>query len=813
MCELGCFPCNRTSMMISICLVVRCSSCDSSCHRSHIVVQGLKLPMSFRAITSGNGHDESNHAVTLHVPSRSSSPPPLPKSVSLPLHSVGITPGPSSAEQRPTTKPMKISHHPSISIPTSLVPPECTHDQPRSRATSLRSIEQSPVVAEIIKQITASQNSLAEIHSQLTTFHSTSSASHSSLQSSLEEQRQKKREEDVARQELKSQTKALEDSKRQADSAKRDSEKKLKVVQSARDRAANRLEKLAREIEKLHSKMADDQKMILNSDIELAKSQETTAMEMELKRHEIRAAEDDVTSLSSRVRELEDKIKDEKARMVKVKAEIAAKRAGLRPTLPGSHSHSSSFPPPYLPRAAPPSLHFAGVPSLYNPPMPQRRSIPAGIPEPLIIPSRSEPFEVSPRRSRVPSLTRARNFFTGSDSLSTSPIAVRNSNERTSPIYEQASHLESPSSSLRRLSFSPFSDSDPSVASPRYNNNRPISPFTTSLIPTSLFQSLDVGEGTTPSPKAVSPTDSFFFSPTDPNGSPLERTMTGEIRTPERSPDGLYVPSFPDSITSNRLDDQRASLNTKPSQPIILVPDETDEDVKVPLDPPKAPRRWFSVSGKEKDPAASKALKEIKEKSGLNPDAKVFSFTRGKSFLLPGNLASDSANTTAASSSASLPIHRIASLPTTTRQTSLASTFASPPSANFFSSFLAFKPSPAEREAFRQALSANASHDRLSDPSSPSLTYQSVNSALLVPTSPFTSPLQSARTSAVDLNMVDNSAAHAAWSAAEEKDKESMFSFVPSPPHKRSFASLWNRRKAAAAAENGNGAAKAQGES
>jgi hypothetical protein len=199
----------------------------------------------------------------------------------------------------------------------------------------------------------------------------------------------------------------------------------------------------------------------------------------------------------------------------------------------------------------------------------------------------------------------------------------------------------------------------------------------------------------------------------------------------------------PPSHLSNRrgYEAQRVSLPAR--VPLIREVDEPEHapiaESTVSVSPAKG-RRWFSSVGTaKKDNEASARV----QKSELNPDAKAFSFspdtskifnfTRGRTFNL------------APPATAPAPVEP----PTTFSPFGLgdSANLSTPALGNgsvssgsggtFFSSLLAFAPSPAEREALQRALGTNGLTRTLSNPSA---------------RSPFTSPLPSARSSAVDLS-------------------------------------------------------------
>ncbi|KII92253.1 hypothetical protein PLICRDRAFT_83056, partial [Plicaturopsis crispa FD-325 SS-3] len=164
------------------------------------------------------------------------------------------------------------------------------------------------------------------LRTQLTDFQHAASESHLSLQNEVESYREKKRQEDSSRTELKSQTKALEDSKRAAESTKRDAEKKLKAAQSARDDAGQRMVYLDKEIGQLQQRLSDDASSAQQVKADAAKEEAEICEALDYKKREIRVAEDVVAALNARTRELEERISGEKERLRKAREQAEIRK-------------------------------------------------------------------------------------------------------------------------------------------------------------------------------------------------------------------------------------------------------------------------------------------------------------------------------------------------------------------------------------------------------------------------------------------------------------------------------------------------------
>ncbi|CAE6357289.1 unnamed protein product [Rhizoctonia solani] len=254
------------------------------------------------------------------------------------------------------------------------------------------------------------------------------------------------------------------------------------------------------------------------------------------------------------------------------------------------------------------------------------------------------------------------------------------------------------------------------------------------------------GSGSSSGEDIAQDTSSSSFAPPFLQSSPV----SGSIDAPASSfGSGTFSP--PGSGATRRgYDAQRASLPAR--VPLIREVEESDPSpAPIPAESTAIPtksRRWFSGVGsaKKEDPNARM------QKSELNPDAKAFSFspdpskifnfTIGRTFNLgaPSTPANSGSKQPAAPAPAYSPFGLGASANASTPTIGSSGTGSSA----FFSSLLAFAPSPAEREALQRVLGPNHGLTR-------TLSGTSARS-------PFTSPLPSARSSAVDLSLSDKAA-------------------------------------------------------
>ncbi|KAG8906534.1 hypothetical protein FRC01_007988, partial [Tulasnella sp. 417] len=210
------------------------------------------------------------------TPIRSTTPPPLPQSASLPLHST--RPPPTQATQHPLPcanrtagvervrlTPSKPTSTPYShgTAPPSQSPSSPQHSLRKTTSQHLANLDQHPAVLEILSQIKSTESHLSELQSQFTSFTTTASAQRQTLQQTLDESREKKAQDDKTRAESKSRLKSLEDSRQTAELSKRGVEKRLKGVQNQYDLALHRIEQLEEEIQELQKVMAEDESRVI----------------------------------------------------------------------------------------------------------------------------------------------------------------------------------------------------------------------------------------------------------------------------------------------------------------------------------------------------------------------------------------------------------------------------------------------------------------------------------------------------------------------------------------------------------------------
>ncbi|KAF7321327.1 Proteophosphoglycan ppg4 [Mycena kentingensis (nom. inval.)] len=490
------------------------------------------------------------------LPARSSTPPPLPKSASLPLHTPRTSP---SERLPPSSQPAAASEQNRLSSPSLSRSPSTLFDQ-------------SPRIAEVLQQISASRNSVLELRTQLADFQVTASTSHAALQGEVDAFRERKRQEDASRSELKSRTKALDDSKRAAESVKRDADKRLKAAQSSRDDARQRMEFLDKEIELLTRRRAEDETSVTQRQ-HVSQTEQEIAVAVDNKRHEIKATEDVIVALNSRARELEDRLASERERL-----KLVRERAELR-------KQDRSF-QPYT--TAAPAVPWTIGPRNYYDAALDGSDLVSGRNRRSSDPHSS--FPTSPRPAKL-SLGSLSNFNPGPQ------LAHPNGYSIYDDAFNGQPHLSG--------NFSPFGD--PSMA-PTI-----LSPTSQSLIPSGLISSLDSGDG----PSRSFQSDSDAFVDKDWREASLRRA-----RSQQRS-EAQHSPAF-GPLTSSPTSVHGPSFNGYERDPfevsVLTSPSLREREFRLSGDGRLVQRGQSDPTGGHEDVNSTAT-----DKAGLTPDAKEFS--------------------------------------------------------------------------------------------------------------------------------------------------------------------------------------------
>ena len=208
------------------------------------------------------------------TPSRPESPPPLRPDASLPLHIRDD----SSQKAKP-----------SVAKPSNSE--QTTQDETRHSGIE----PDSPLIRELTSSLTAAQNSVTDLREQLVSFNASIANSQAQLQTSVDELRRKKKDDDADRADLKTKMRGLEENKRQAEGARREAEKKLKLVEAERDAILGRIEKMKGEIADFKQEIEDCSSAIRTARNETGEHEKIAREEMETIQRELAQLEDSVT--------------------------------------------------------------------------------------------------------------------------------------------------------------------------------------------------------------------------------------------------------------------------------------------------------------------------------------------------------------------------------------------------------------------------------------------------------------------------------------------------------------------------------------
>jgi len=216
---------------------------------------------------------------------------------------------------------------------------------------------------DLSSRISSTKAGVQDLRSQIADFRTHSSHQREALNRELEAHRERKRQEELTRSDLKSKTKSLEDSKRSAESAKRDAERKLKSAETRRDEVAGKITYLRNEITKSKSQLGDDREWVENvqsggigNDDHGKGGRVRLEEELQKSKAEIKVVENVIAALTVRAKELEDKVMEGRERL-KVILEQARRAKLLQesdrdptvltslPTSPPDQEDNLSWPP------------------------------------------------------------------------------------------------------------------------------------------------------------------------------------------------------------------------------------------------------------------------------------------------------------------------------------------------------------------------------------------------------------------------------------------------------------------------------------
>ncbi|THH15652.1 hypothetical protein EW146_g4860 [Bondarzewia mesenterica] len=595
-----------------------------------------------------------------HNQPRTSSPPPLPKSATLPLH----TPRHPQPVTAPTPKTGSQSHAHSVQ-PSPPRPPSVTHSRTPSSTTLVNhipSFESTPAIAELLRQISHTRSVNHDLRLQVSEHTSSSSTADAALAEELAAARDAKHAEDVGRGELKARTKVLEDNRRTAEAGKREAERRLRVAQGAQEEAGARIEKLAEEIRLLEEQIRNDSGAVKESRAAAEREEAALKEKLEKRRKEVHVAEEVVSALGVRARELEEAIEREREalKMTKDKAEMLRQdRSFLSLTVVKNQDNWEPIASESSPKEA---MSIAEFEDVFPTPLEKDHDSSGSV----SARSRSRGVSASPR-PRPLNLIPISNLAYNPSASNPEPLASRT---KAYSIFD----TELASVTPHTTTFSPFGDADDEKVDDNDSSNsvtvprtaplniagaHAFSSSTTSLIPNSLIPSLESPSSLT-GPNAVSKSfqsENDVFLDRDwrrrlPRHSDSSAISIGSHVTPSgplnTSPISTNAPStFP---TMGGVDGQADydPFEVRPPPPAHhlyqlprqrLISDPLDLQrawpVRTNSDPSSHESSFGNGIGKDTHTRRWWSAEKEKDKKGLNPDAKVFRISRKPAFTPP----------------------------------------------------------------------------------------------------------------------------------------------------------------------------------
>jgi hypothetical protein len=601
-----------------------------------------------------------------------------------------------------------------------------------------------PAVAELTQQISQTRALNLELRNQLSEHTSTAGAVDTALIVELSNVREAKRIEDTARSELKARTKILEDNRRAAEAGKRDAERRLRASQKAKAEAGTRLEKLGEDIRALQSQVQQDEVVIRMAGEAAAREELDIRAQVQHRKQEVRAAEEVVMALNTRVRELEEAIECERIALVAAREKAEALQHE-------QEDHKYGFiPRPHLDTWEPIPTEF----TLTTLASESRVGHEVLDPFPTPLEKESDSRERSGSRSgstgssphlcahtTAPSLSIG---YSSPSQLQLHPVGAPESFIRLTKGYsifdEDLALLSNPTQGSK---FSPFGDSDVENGG-----------YAPPLIPNGPIQTLDDMSTSNAAGEIEVLEEMLPRRLQSVNEALFDRDWQCRLSAPESDPaiasdsHGHAFPLVDDDPTGvfepfGIRPPPRNRITSDPINVARVWPSRTNSDPVPPPVPAVTPQgtrtRWWQCLDKER----RSTIDGTETRRGLNPGAKAFNFSARP--FLGGSVkpAFDSLNAStsgfpipgATSSSGTSNIRNGANGHATT---TTAATGSNTP--GFFSGLAmrAFAPSPAEREVLQRALGGpkNTSLERLPSlsevgnlPISPVLSHAQAHSA------------------------------------------------------------------------------------
>ncbi|GJJ06560.1 hypothetical protein Clacol_000753 [Clathrus columnatus] len=473
---------------------------------------------------------------------RPTTPPPLPKSASLPLHAKRVPPSPELHKQPRNAPPSPI-------LPTCSIPPSTVSQVPQ-QGSQLAS-DPSPIITDLLEQLEAARGATSDLQAQLAQAHTTAVATTASLEAEVAQARATKKSEEAARNALKTRTKSLDDARRHADSVKRESEKKLKAVETQRDNASDLIQRLDASVHSMKREMEEEVVRVEEKRVSDGEKRVALTLEIASKREELKNVEEQVQILAARARVLESTIAEETVRYEKLK-EVKDKHMKEREKEKEKEKEDGASASPSLSSAWPPRLSSENSPGTIG---------------------------------ALPSA------FTGLPTHRPSPQLI----QQTSHIQPNLNITISPTSHFR-----PF---EPHSVVPSVPQDDPLSPTSASLIPSSLMQSIDIlsprGHTMSESEVITSPID----SPTSSGGGNIGTIYEEPFNFADNKEEVLHLPPVPGRIRFDDSSFASPSVAGNTALKLLQRPKSPSPSPSAPLahsNTANSRRKWFGINSKEK---------------------------------------------------------------------------------------------------------------------------------------------------------------------------------------------------------------------
>lgn len=696
---------------------------------------------------------------------------PRPRSRRPSLDDSSGRPPPASAPQSPAKATPKTDVTPTP--PSPLEPqnqpepaslPSTVPLAPLDHPPSLSSLPQidpamlaaNPPLAELHRELVASQASTADLLAQLSQSSAASQASQASLQLTIEELRSRKAQEDADRLEVKARTKTLEESKRQAEAAKREADKKCKHAESLRDAVLVRIAELTREMESARERMRDQQAEITASSATVARRESEIKAETAARRKKLALTEVRVGEMLHDVKELEGLVRYEEESLEHAKHDAVFQLEEARKLMASYSTYGSAG--QFRPRTVESDLYTAHS-------QPPSNIVNASLPNPASsifdLPIQQLPLSLLQRRRQPnePSLAHAgANAGTGlSNSSSIGPngryghtgrtasgshlndvfgfedfgpgVAPRKLNRYSTPSREslQASATASANPILAsapvnnqpymnapsHLPFAHLAAAEDSSEDDLLSSPNVMSASFTDLLPRGLFQSLTADGLLSPDPEKGALRGAHFDFHEEQAGSDDETAAASGSPTTEAAADAAESQATGKTLSDRMLPSSpRSVFSNDPRSFLLDGPESVENRTTHAASPqqtvqPHATSVFGHGSGPAHAPASAAALQAAAAHSALSdlsPNSMPFVPSLHGSNV-NGGLGS------ARVSSESLVPPTLAGPPTSSYGASPGGGAGS----RFFSSIRAFAPSAAERQALTRALRQNNGSNRSLD--------------------------------------------------------------------------------------------------